>query len=200
MITATQERQIAALRADYPSHYMRKFTEAPGSWLAEAMRIAREIGLESSMPLRILDIGSGFGYFQLACRELGHDAMGLDIADEMICKATESLGVPCVLCAVQPGGVLPTQLANYDLITIFGVNFKYHDGTYWDSRDYRFLATQIEGILNPGGRWVLRPNQTDDRTSPIASLMDPAWWLCIAGPDAHISVSQYQVEIQWPDN
>lgn len=200
MITPLQERQLTTLRSQYPNHYMRKFTEAPGSWFAEALRIAREMGLDNCGRLSILDIGGGFGYFQLACRSLGHVATGLDVCDDMICEATEILGVASVFCSIQPGGVLPVHLRSYDLVTTFGVNFKYDNGRYWDSRDYRFLANQIEDILNPDGRWILRPNQTDDENSPIANLMDPAWWRCIAGDDTLVTISQHQVEIQWPNN
>jgi hypothetical protein len=44
-------------------------------WLKLNIRRAQDIGLDRALrPLRVLDLGSGAGYFLFVCRELGHAA------------------------------------------------------------------------------------------------------------------------------
>lgn len=200
MITAEQERQLAELWAESVGHYMHKFAMTPRQWYAEAMQIAKGIGLQNGPSLKILDIGTGFGYFQLVCRALGHTTVGLDVPDDVIRRAVEILGVSCVPHTIQDYQPLPAVLTDYDLITTFGVNFRHAPKAYWGGDDYAFLAADIRKRLRPGGRWLLRPNQTDDAESPIALLRDPAWWREVAGHRATITVSTYEVEIQWNKN
>lgn len=200
MITVEQERQLAELWATSVGHYMHKFAMTPRQWYAEAMKIAKRIGLDKGPPLKILDIGTGFGYFQLACQELGHDTTGLDIPDDAVWRATDILGVLCVLHMIQAYDPLPEILSGYDLIATFGVNFRRDDETYWGPDEYTFFAADIRKRLRPGGRWILRPNQTDEPDSPIALLMDPAWWREVAGHRATVTISTHEVEIQWNKN
>ena len=197
MITAEHERRLAELWTESMDHYMQKFAVTPRQWYAEAVQIAKGIKLHESDPLRILDIGTGFGYFQLACRALGHTTVGLDVPDDVIRRATEILGVSCVPFTIQAYESLPGVLTDYDLITTFGVNFRHAPKVYWGGDDYAFLAADFCKRLRPGGRWLLRPNQTDDADSPIALLMDPAWWREVAGHRATVTISTHEVEIRW---
>jgi 2-polyprenyl-3-methyl-5-hydroxy-6-metoxy-1,4-benzoquinol methylase len=200
MITAEQERQLAELWATSVGHYMHKFAMTPRAWYAEAMQIARTAGLHESPPLKILDIGMGFGYFLKACRQLGHTIMGLDEPEKIIWQAATILDVPYVLDHVEAFWAMPAELIDYDLITTFGVNFRHDSGKYWGRDHYQWFSTDIRKRLRPGGRWLLRPNQTDDPDSLIASLMDPAWWREVAGPQATVTISTHEVEIQWDKN
>ncbi len=208
MITAEQECQLAELWATSVGHYMRKFASMPQQWYVEAMPIANTAGLHEGPPLNILDIGTGFGYFQLACRALGHTTVGLDVPDDVIRKATDILGVSYVEHTIRayealpdvvdaPGLIIPEVLTGYDLITTFGVNFRRDDETYWGPDEYAFLAGDIRTRLRPGGCWLLRPNQTDDSESPIADLMDVKWWRDVVGVVPGIKVTEHEVQIRW---
>jgi 2-polyprenyl-3-methyl-5-hydroxy-6-metoxy-1,4-benzoquinol methylase len=197
MITAEQERQLAELWATSVGHYMHKFAMTPKAWYAEAMQIARGVGLDEGPPLKILDIGCGFGYFLAACNMLGHESTGLDVTDDLIARAAWILRVHLVPHAITAYEPLPAELTGYDLITTFGVNFRHAPEVYWGGDDYAFLAADIRKRLRPGGRWLLRPNQTDEAESAIALLMAPDWWREVAGHQATITVSSHEVEIRW---
>jgi 2-polyprenyl-3-methyl-5-hydroxy-6-metoxy-1,4-benzoquinol methylase len=197
MLTADQERQLMALRDDYPGHYMGKFCRCPSRWFRIAREIAEGMGLHQGPHQRILDIGCGFGYFTTACMELGHTVTGLDVPDDMIRDATTITGIeyrPHVIQAHQP---LPDGLDGFDLVTTFGVNFRHGPDKYWANTDYYYLATDIHNRLRPDGRWVLRPNLTTDADSPIALLVSPGWWRRVVGPTAEITITDHEVQIQW---
>ena len=80
---------------------------------------------------------------------------------------------------------------------MFGVNLKHENGNYWDHRAYAFLADSIREHLLPGGRWILRPNQTDDPSHPIANLMRAEWWMGVVPAGTSVSISDNQVEVKW---
>ena len=192
------QKQIAAIEALHdPDHYMAKFCIDPNAWYAAAMRIAPGLGLADGKTLSILDIGGGFGYFAKACGDLGHTVINLDRIAQPIDRANGILGVAYWGCEIHPYRPLPTNLHSFDLITMFGVNFRDSRNEYWDTIDYRYLTQDIYTRLNPGGRLVVRPNQTEDESSPINLLMDATWWQGVADPDAHITITEHEVEIRW---
>ncbi len=197
MITYEQARQIMALESKYSGHPMAKFCRHPETWYAGADAIARSMGLHHGLPERILDIGSGFGYFVKACGDLGHTIYGLDVPEPVIDEAMEILGIKGTLHEINAFERLSGIVGDFHLITTFGVNFKRDSGLYWGPSPYVFLADDVRSRLRPGGRWVLRPNQTDDKTSPIARLMEADWWRTVAGPQVTITVSTHEVEIRW---
>ena len=200
MITPEQVKAIEALHD--PNHYMAKFCVNPKAWYYEAMRIACELGLRGGgvTTKRILDIGGGFGYFAMACQDLGHDVINLDRVEQPIDRANGILGVAYWGCKIAAYSPLPENLGTFDLVTMFGVNFRHGDDEYWNATDYRHLAQDVRSRLNPGGRWVVRPNQTEDKSSAIIFLMDPVWWQGVADPDAAITITEYEVEIRWPQS
>ena len=55
-----------------------KYVDA-GHRLELAIKQARSVHLDRRKPLRVLDIGSGAGYFLFVCKQLGHSVMGLDL-------------------------------------------------------------------------------------------------------------------------
>src|SRR4030095_14913690 len=61
-----------------PSHDWPKYLELE-KWMQINLRRVQDLGLDYGLRKRILDIGSGTGYFLHICRFLGHDVVGLDI-------------------------------------------------------------------------------------------------------------------------
>jgi hypothetical protein len=127
---------------------------------------------------------------------MGHDVVGLDLPDDAIAEASSILGVPYCPHRITYDDLLP-PIFGYDLIAMFGVNFRDFNGDYWQAYHYDKLAYEVERRLRDGGRWVVRPNQDTSGEPRIAMLADLAWWQDIAGDGATITGTPNQVQIQW---
>ncbi len=193
MLTHRQIAQLTALGTGNDEHYMHKFTRNPAKWWWRACKIATGLGLHEQPPQRILDIGCGFPYFAHVCGELGHDVVGHDVPDTMIEQAASILGQDVWLHTLQAREKLQRAGGDKDLITVFGVNFRYGDPArskdYWVEDDYAFLIADLRTRLLPGGSIVVRPNRPEPRP----------WWQRVAGLDASVSIDAGSVEIQWRD-
>ena len=103
--------QVSAAYDDAPDHRLRGAAEH-GAWLAILS------GMLPSAPLRILDLGTGTGFPALLLAELGHDVMGIDIAEGMIAiarqKAVAFASPPRF--AVGDAGIPPVEAASVDVI------------------------------------------------------------------------------------
>jgi SAM-dependent methyltransferase len=135
-------------------------------WLRLNIRRAQELKLTSrTRPLRILDLGSGAGYFLLVARYLGHSGMGLDIPDPpMYGELFELFGLKRVVCEIKAFQALPDLGERFDLVTAFSICFnghKRHD--LWTSKEWAFFLNDLETrFLNPGGEIFLGMNPEED--------------------------------------
>ena len=60
-------------------------------FVTKAVHEANKLGLLNSKPLHVLDIGCGSGYFLFVLKSLGHQVVGLDIADTSLYNDTVRL-------------------------------------------------------------------------------------------------------------
>ncbi|MGC6486120.1 MAG: class I SAM-dependent methyltransferase [Planctomycetota bacterium] len=162
--TCIDDSAIAVVREKYS-----RFSRSDRPWIrfldyrAELAREAfrcHKFSLDGSAPGRVLDLGTGPGYFLLACRELGHEAIGLDIADPILGDIAAAVGADRRICRVTPElSGLPVR-GPFDLVTGFQIAF---DNTYvttdhppWSTDDWRqFLVRVCNDILSPSGRLIL---------------------------------------------
>src|SRR5262245_66568700 len=80
----------------------RKYLRLP-LYLRDSVARAVALGLDRSPPLRVLDLGSGAGYFLLACRHFGHDALGFDLpANEFYRAMFRRFGLARVEGTIRP--------------------------------------------------------------------------------------------------
>ena len=194
--------EVAAIEdmADWaPDHPMAKFCNDPRRWYSEAVRLHGAImgkgpGVWSPVlpPQRILDIGCGFGYFVRRCHDVGHYPVGLDLpGPPMIGRANEILGNRFISGTIKPFVVLPGTPEAFDLITMFGVMFRHGSAfasrDYWGWPEYTFLARDICSRLRPGGRLVIRPNDTGGDGTSFAHLRDANEWSAHIGAFATVS-------------
>src|SRR6185295_5768133 len=78
-----------------------KYLDLP-TWMEANLQRIRDLELDLGRRRRVLDIGSGSGYFLYICKLLGHDAVGLDVDDmPMFNQTIALLGVNRVVWRIQ---------------------------------------------------------------------------------------------------
>lgn len=119
------------------------------------------LGLNKQRPLKILDLGSGMGYFLLASEFWGHLALGFDIDDSKKYRdVINFLGVKRLIGRVEAFVPLPVDhLSPFDLITAFQVTFNLLDnGAPWGIKEWDFFIQDLCAHLTPSGRIYLQLN------------------------------------------
>jgi SAM-dependent methyltransferase len=139
-----------------------KYLEAE-SWINENLRRIRALELDLGRRKRVLDLGSGVGYFLYICHLLGHDAVGLDLDEmPMFNEMIELLGVHRRVCRVEPFVPLP-ELGKFDVVTGFQICFNGHRSEQlWGVPEWDFFLDDLASRLNPGGRIWLEFNRELD--------------------------------------
>ena len=113
------------------------------AWLA----LLREVA--GSAPLTILDVGCGTGFLAMRMAELGHTAVGIDLAEEMLTAAQQkaaSSGLP-VTFRRGDAEAPPPDGAPYDVILERHV--------IWTLPQPREAVQAWRAVLKPGGLLVL---------------------------------------------
>jgi len=140
-------------------------------WIEINIERAQDLWLDRSSPLRILDLGSGAGYFLYVCKHLGHDVLGFDTDREPLFSATiELLNVPRVVGRIDRQTPLPDFGKKFDLVTAHRICFhrigKARDGIEWSAADWEFFVKDIRSrFLNENGRLLLDFNPRPDGSS-----------------------------------
>ncbi len=139
-------------------------------WLREAIfrYLLCAEGLERSG--RIVDLGSGAGYFLWVCREFGHDILGIDIAGEPIYDAcVHLLDIPRVEFQIEPHRPMCDTGGELAMIGAFMSCFdRYEDGRTWGTAPWEFFLSDARERLRTGGRLTIKFN-ADVRTGELYS-------------------------------
>ena len=142
-----------------------KYLEA-SRWIRLNIRRAQELRLKlRPKPLRILDLGSGAGYFLLVAKYLGHSGTGLDIADpEMYTEMFELFGFQRVIWEINPYQRLPDLGEKFDLVTAFSICFNGHKrADLWGPKEWDFFLDHLYSrILKSPGEIFLGMNPEED--------------------------------------
>ena len=128
-------------------------------YAGHALGNAQRLGLLDCEPKRILDIGCGFGYFIRACNLHGHDATGVDWparpAAECYQEAVQIMGVNVHWHVITVQHILPSELSEYDLITVHSLGLPAGPSEGKDEkRPWWRYAAMIEEVITrmkPGG-------------------------------------------------
>jgi SAM-dependent methyltransferase len=150
-----------------------KYTR-PGWWLLLNLLRAASLGLHTSPPLRILDIGCGPGYFMAVARALGHDCHSVDVPEHYLTSVERTVYnelLTVFQCApytsrllVQRFLPLPFGREQYDLITAFLICFNRHkQPDEWGVEEWRFFVEDARRCLRDGGRLFLDMNENPER-------------------------------------
>jgi SAM-dependent methyltransferase len=119
-----------------------------------AIKQARFLQLDRRKPLRVLDIGSGAGYFLFVCKRLGHAVMGLDLDwPPMYAEMFELLKMPRKVWRIEAFQPLPDLGARFDLVTGFALCFNSHgSNSVWGVKEWEFFLNDVRrNVLGPTG-------------------------------------------------
>lgn len=151
---------------DYP-----KYVEAE-RFLKLNIRRAQDLGLDRLPPQRILDLGSGAGYFLFVTRVLGHSGIGLDVDNYPLFREMFDLfGLRRVIHRIDKFRPLPETGAYYDWITAFSISFSDPlEPAPWGPEEWDYFLRDARQHLAPGGRIYLDLNPTRDGSFYTAEL------------------------------
>jgi len=134
-------------------------------WMEINLKRVRDLGLDLGGRKRVLDIGSGTGYFLYICQYLGHDVLGLDLDEETGFKEmTELLGVKRKIWRVEAYQPLPELGPKFDVIAAHMICFNGHKSDkLWKIPEWEFfLDDLIANQLAPDGQVCLELNREYD--------------------------------------
>lgn len=169
-IIATIDRdEFEAIRErhwmDDPGEEPPKYLELP-VWIEANLKRIRDLELDVGRRRRILDIGSGNGYFIYICGLLGHDAVGIDIDEmPMFNEMIELLRVNRRVWRVQPFVPLPDLGGRFDVVTAHQICFNGHKSDQlWGVPEWDFFLDDLSRHLTERGRIWFEFNREFDGT------------------------------------
>jgi hypothetical protein len=117
------------------------------TYLAVHVRYARQLGLASAVPgqRRVLDVGTGAGYFPLVCRHYGHTAVAIDLdTTPMYNELVRLLGIDRVVWRIEPYVALPAFPQRFDVVTAMQIKFDGKGaGGRWGADEWLFLLRDL---------------------------------------------------------
>jgi hypothetical protein len=154
-------------------------------WIEVNVRRAVALDLHRAGPRRILDIGTGCGYFPFVCRVLGHQALAIDHPDRSpayrdVCRL---LCVDVLDHEVVPAQPLP-QCAPLDVITAYMITFNGHCTSPWGADEWLRFVTDARSRLCPGGSILLELNR---EPPPLNACYTPELRAAFVGAGAEIT-------------
>jgi SAM-dependent methyltransferase len=119
-----------------------------------AIKQARHLHLDRRKTLRILDIGSGAGYFLHVCKQFGHDVAGMDLdIPPLYGEMFELFQMHRTVWRIEAFQPLPHLGARFDLVTAFAICFNCHTTPHvWGVKEWEFFLDDLEkNVLAPDG-------------------------------------------------
>ncbi len=158
---ATIARRLPPKHAD---HYL-TYLDAE-MWFRKLWREVMRLDLHRSPRQRVLDLGTGPGYFAYICRCLGHDVLGLERPGAELDDFHAWMGLQVVSHAIGSNKKLPALPRKFDTVTSFRVPFnKKRDSgdetsrELFDLDEWTFFLDDVrDNALRPGGRLALKMN------------------------------------------
>ncbi|RJS94733.1 hypothetical protein [Salinisphaera sp. Q1T1-3] len=142
-------------------------------WIVENIKRALRLGLDESRGARLLDLGTGFGYFPYVCEFMEHEAEALDIPGHSLYdRIIDTLGIKRGQHRIMPFQPLPVPTRRYDYVTAYQVAFNRPDlHIAWGPEEWAFFINDVlDNQLTEGGRLHLELNWS----FKIGDWYDPA--------------------------
>ena len=116
----------------------------------------------------ILNIGCGFGWFELFCTNRNAQAIhAIEVDSESLASAQKNLQDPRIIFSVANGLALPMADQTFDTIVCWEVL------EHLPRASEKQFFSEIFRVLKPGGQFYM---STPFR-SLLSTILDPAWWL-----------------------
>lgn len=140
-------------------------------WMVENIKRALRLGLHKCRYRRILDIGTGFGYFPYVCEYMEHQASAIDIPDHRLYdRVIEALKISRVKQRVDPFEPLAQPDRPYDYVTAYQLAFnRPNSKAIWGAAEWAFFLEDIMnnqlvrgGLLHLEFNWSFRINDWYD--------------------------------------
>lgn len=163
-------------------------------WMVNKLMVVLDLGLDKCKPMRILDIGTGAGYFPFICQYFGHEVVSLDLdIVPMYNDLCQFLKVDRRTWRVEKYQKLPDVGGKFDLVTAFMIKFNNHyQPDLWSKPEWKFFVDDLRtNQMNPNGRIFLSFNQNLD-----GSFMDDELRAYFTSLQARIW--QHEVDIGGP--
>lgn len=134
-------------------------------WMRVNLERVYFLGLHRSRGQRVLDIGTGPGYFPFLCGRFGHEAVGLDIGgNPMYDELIDYLRVSRTIAKIEAGQPVPVEGMRFDCVTAFMIRFHAGANGDWSLQDWDFFLHDIrDRLLTSRGRLCLSFNQFASR-------------------------------------
>jgi SAM-dependent methyltransferase len=146
-----------------------KYAREPKKTMRSALKRALRLGLDQAPPLRVLDIGTGAGFFAVVCAAYGHACNTIDTdTEEVFADLVRGHGVRQEVAAIRAFAPFPVP-GPYDLITAFAPGFHIHDDRrLWGAPEWADLLDRALAELAPRGRFaiVFNPSYGGARYTP----------------------------------
>ncbi|MFN2200000.1 MAG: class I SAM-dependent methyltransferase, partial [Caldilineaceae bacterium] len=129
------------------------------SRVAIALDYAYDLGLHRLSGKRILDLGTGCGYFPYVCNYFGHYACGIDVYVPMYKEVVDALAIRWQECEIKAFEPLPAPDEPYDLVTAMLIFFDRHNTPEaWGCPEWRFFMEDVASRqLSENGRLFVVP-------------------------------------------
>jgi ubiquinone/menaquinone biosynthesis C-methylase UbiE len=164
---------------EYWDYSSKIYDKSPGTGTEEEERLWKEELTKAigSVPLEVLDVGTGTGYMALLLAELGHQVTGIDFSDQMLAVARQKTAAWREKVKLFQGDVeqLPFGNGSFDC-----VNARF---VLWTLPDPEKAIREWIRVLKPGGRAVIIDGlwETKGILQHIAHFNMKVYWLLKSG-------------------
>lgn len=146
-----------------------KYAKDPHKTMRDACRRVLRLGLHKAPPMKILDIGTGAGFFPMACAHFGHSCHTVDVlATGFYAEMIQAHGISQDVARIRAFQPFPVK-GPFDLITAFAIAFDKLKGRVpWSETEWSDFLDRALAEVNPGGRIALHFNWSygDKRYTP----------------------------------
>jgi SAM-dependent methyltransferase len=98
-----------------------KYLDLP-RYLADKARWLVALNLDQRSPLKILDLGVGGGHFPFLAQCHGHQALGIDMENDIYSRMLDVYGIERTVHTISPGTKLPVD-GRFNLVTALQMTF-----------------------------------------------------------------------------